>query len=183
MSLQDAVVTAEQLPPLDREPWSAISPSYRAVLRWTVLLYCLFPLIGLGLVITFNLEHLQTPAKIAAAVLIVFALFLLGVWVPRRVHHTQYLLRELDIHKRTGFWWHKTVSAGTNRIQHIEVTQGPIERLYRLSKLVLYTAGGYQSDIKIPGLPTDEAHRLKQYLTERIATEELADAETDHGQH
>ncbi|WP_020209348.1 PH domain-containing protein [Gilvimarinus chinensis] len=180
MSLQDAVVTAEQLPPLDREPWSAISPSYRAVLRWTVLLYCVIPLVGLGLVIAFDLEHLRTPAKMLAAAIVVLALFLLAVWVPRRVHHTQYLLRELDVHKRTGFWWHKTVSAGTNRVQHIEVTQGPIERLYGLSKLVLYTAGGYQSDIKIPGLPTDEAHRLKQYLTERIVSEEL---ETEHAAH
>lgn len=35
--------------------------------------------------------------------------------------------------------------------------------------------GGGQSDIKIPGLPAATAHRLKNYLTEKITAEEIAD--------
>lgn len=180
MSLEDSVITAAQLPPLDNEPWTPIERAYRSVLRWMVFIWCAIPLIGLGVVIWFNPDHLRFPAQIAAGVVVALALFLMGVWVPRRVAHTQYILREQDVHKRTGFWWHKTTSAGHNRIQHIEVIQGPIERLYGLSQLALYTAGGFQSDVRIPGLKTDEAHRLKQYLTQRIVSEEPV--ESDHGE-
>ncbi|MDO3382184.1 PH domain-containing protein [Gilvimarinus algae] len=175
MQIQDAVVEAAQLPPLLSEPWRPIDPSYQSVLRIVVCLVALLPLAACVAVVLFELEGLVLPAKLLAALILLLVVFLLLVWVPRRVAHTQYLLRELDVHKSTGYWWHATVSAGHNRIQHIEVTQGPLERVYGLSKLVLYTAGGGQSDIKIPGLPSETAKRLKNYLTDRITSEAATD--------
>lgn len=169
--MDDAPVATEQLPPLLDQPWRPIDPSYRSVLRISTLLSGLLPLAGAGALLLLGPEHLQLPLKILLACIGITLLVLLFIWIPRRVKHTEYLLRELDVHKRTGCWWHATTSAGNNRIQHIEVTQGPLERLYGLSKLVLYTAGGGQSDIRIPGLPTATAHRLKNYLTDKIVAE------------
>ncbi|MDO3386350.1 PH domain-containing protein [Gilvimarinus sp. SDUM040013] len=174
--MDDAPITTEQLPPLQSEPWLPIDPSYKSVLRITVTLNLLIPIVGCIVVLLLNIEPLLLIVKIVLALCVSLVLVLCGIWIPRRVKRTEYLLRELDVHKRTGYWWHATSSAGNNRIQHIEVTQGPLERLYGLSKLVLYTAGGGQSDIKIPGLPSETAHRLKNYLTERITAEESIDA-------
>jgi len=85
-------------------------------------------------------------------------------WVPKRARNTRYLLRELDVHVQRGLWWRKTTSVGINRVQHLELTQGPLERMLGLSRLILYTAGGIQSDLVIPGLATKTAAQLKIQL-------------------
>ena len=44
------------------------------------------------------------------------------------------------------------------------MSQGPIERLFGLSNLHVFTAGGSSSDISIPGLTQVEANRIKEYI-------------------
>lgn len=176
MAQLDSVVTDDILPPLLDEPWRPIDPRYCWVLRIVVFIYLLVICLA-GAIFAWLADPIVWPAigYILGGVCLLGS-FLLLVWAPRRVRHTQYLLREKDVHVRVGFWWHSTTSASNNRVQHTEVTQGPIERWFGLSKLVVYTAGGGQSDVKIPGLPTDTAHRLKNYLTQQVVAEELLDA-------
>lgn len=175
--LEDLSLDSRQLPPIEPEPWEPIDPRYRTVLRLRLVLIGL--LVSIGPWIPVFLSTPITPfswAPSSAGALIV--LFLIIVWVPRKVRRTQYLLRERDVHLRTGWWWSRSVSVAINRIQHVEITQGPFERLNGLSQLVIYTAGGHQSDVKIPGLDTDLAQRLKTHLTRR-ATEETGGALTE----
>jgi len=62
------------------------------------------------------------------------------------------------------------------RVQHIDTTRGPLERLLGLSTLVVYTAGSRGADVTIPGLTPDRASTLQGRL-ERLAIEsEEADA-------
>jgi membrane protein YdbS with pleckstrin-like domain len=56
------------------------------------------------------------------------------------------------------------------RVQHIDTTRGPVERLLGLSTLVVYTAGTRGADVTIPGLTPDRASTLQQRL-ERLAIE------------
>lgn len=173
--LDDLPVQPDTLPPLDDQPWQPISPRYRAVLRCRLLAAG----VPLALAPWFSVLILKHPVALwsSAASLLVLTVFalLLFVWVPRKVRRTNYLLRQLDLHLRTGYMWHRAVSVAINRIQHTEITQGPLERLCGLSTLAVYTAGGHQSDLKIPGLEQDTALRLKTYLTERIIEEEPED--------
>lgn len=171
-TLDDPPLTTDTLPPLDDQPWEAISPRYKTVLRLRLLM------VGLVLALApwIPVVIVGHPASVwhillSGTVLLVLAL-LVFVWVPRKVRRTQYLLRRLDVNVRSGYWWYATQSAAINRIQHLEITQGPLERLCGLSLLILYTAGGQQSDLKIPGLEHELAHRIKAHLTERITEEE-----------
>jgi hypothetical protein len=50
-------------------------------------------------------------------------------------------------------------------MQFVEVTAGPIERLFGLSTVKLHTAAA-ASDGRIPGLEQGEAARLRDRLTE-----------------
>jgi membrane protein YdbS with pleckstrin-like domain len=50
-------------------------------------------------------------------------------------------------------------------MQFVEVTAGPIERLFHLSTVKLHTAAA-ASDARIPGLEVAEAARLRDRLTE-----------------
>lgn len=156
-------------PPLEPEDWQPVCPHYATVLRLRLLPFAAVVLIAPHLIPDLELgQGLWWFSGIAA---LAFAL-LIFVWVPRRVRFTRYLRRELDMNMQTGYWWRNTTSVAINRIQHLEITQGPLERMLGLNKLVIYTAGGGQSDLKLPGLEADIASQLKAQLLNQIAQED-----------
>ena len=84
----------------------------------------------------------------------------------------KYALRERDILYMTGLLWRSNTVIPFNRIQHAEVTQGPIERMFDLSVLRIFTAGGSSSDMSIPGLRPKAANDIKEYILGKTATDE-----------
>jgi len=84
----------------------------------------------------------------------------------------QYALRERDIIYKSGVLWRSNVVIPFNRIQHAEVSQGPLDRLFNLSRLKVYTAGGSSSDLAIPGLLPLEAERIKYFILNRTVSDE-----------
>ena len=87
-------------------------------------------------------------------------------------HRKKYALRERDIMYRTGLLWRSSTVIPFNRIQHAEVNQGPMERMFNLSMLRVFTAGGSSSDMAIPGIRPSEAHRIKEYILKKAAIDE-----------
>lgn len=173
MEVQDTATAVPVVDSLEDETWRPVSPRYATELRINILIYSVLFVAFPWLVFLFEKNlPLNFIIVVNIAALTVFA-FLAFVWVPKRVRFTQYLPRELDMNMRKGCWWQTTTSLGINRIQHMEVTQGPIERWLGLSKLALYTAGGHQSDLKVPGLETAEAKKLKTRLLKQVAREEV----------
>lgn len=83
-----------------------------------------------------------------------------------------YALRERDIIFKKGWIWRSTTIVPFNRIQHTEIDQGPIERMFGLSKLKIFTAGGASSDLKIPGLLPETANKLKDYIQLKVGKDE-----------
>lgn len=63
-----------------------------------------------------------------------------------------YVLRELDITYRHGWIFHHETTIPFNRIQHTEIKDGPIDRIFNLCALEVYTAGGSSSDLNLSGL-------------------------------
>jgi len=82
-----------------------------------------------------------------------------------------YSLRDRDISYFSGLFFKKLVIQPASRIQHIEVSQGPIERLAKLGNLQVYSAGSGMQTFAIPGLPIDLAHQLRQHLTTSLTAE------------
>jgi len=83
-----------------------------------------------------------------------------------------YAIRARDIIFKKGVFWKSTTSVPFSRIQHCEVKEGPIDRLFDLASLHLYTAGGSSSDLKIPGLKPEKANAIKQFVLKKIKSEE-----------
>lgn len=75
-----------------------------------------------------------------------------------------YALREHDIHYRSGLFFRKHVSQPLLRVQHIEIKRGPLERKAGLATLQVYSAGGAMQTFFIPGLPYENAIRLRSYI-------------------
>lgn len=76
----------------------------------------------------------------------------------------QYALRQRDIIYTKGLLWRVRTAIPFNRIQHAELKQGPLERIYGLHSLKVYTAGGQSSDLVIPGLKEQTALSIKDYI-------------------
>ncbi len=89
-----------------------------------------------------------------------------------------YALRENDIIYKSGVLTQTFTTIPFNRVQHCEISQGPIDRLFNLNSLLIYTAGGQGSDIKIVGLEPLEASQLKEY----IVSSTLSSSELQHGE-
>ena len=57
-------------------------------------------------------------------------------------------------------------------MQHCEITEGPIQKMFELASIKIFTAGGSSSDLAIPGLHREEAYKLKEFITRNIASDE-----------
>ncbi len=81
-----------------------------------------------------------------------------------------FALREKDVSYKSGLIWFRITSVPFNRIQHCEINQGPLGRLFNLASVRIYTAGGSSSDLSISGLNRDRALKLRDYIT-RLSAE------------
>ena len=85
-------------------------------------------------------------------------------------HNMGYAVREKDILFKSGVIFKNTIVIPFNRVQHSEITQGPIDRWYGLYELNIYTAGGSGSDLNIPGLRQDNALKIKDFFNQNVMT-------------
>jgi len=98
----------------------------------------------------------------ASAVVAVAAGFVL--WVERRRYLAwAYREREEDLIVSRGVLVRRVSVVPYGRMQFVEVTAGPFERVFRLATVQLHTAAA-ASDARIPGLERDEAARLRDRL-------------------
>lgn len=97
---------------------------------------------------------------ILAVVCVVYFLLLIIEFSKRR-----YALREKDISYGSGIIIEKLTTVPFARVQHIEVDQKPISRLFKLASIQIFTAGESNDDLKINGIPKKEALKIKEYIT------------------
>ncbi len=100
------------------------------------------------------------------SVVVVAAVGALMAWfVHRRVRAWRYQERHEDLLVARGVMFQRLSVVPYGRMQFVEVTAGPVERLFELSTVKLHTAAA-ASDARIPGLSREEAARLRDRLTE-----------------
>ncbi|MEO8221516.1 MAG: PH domain-containing protein [Specibacter sp.] len=100
------------------------------------------------------------PAVVVAS--IVWEMFL----IPRQVRAIGYAERNEDLLIRSGIMFHRVMVVPYGRMQYVDVTMGPLERLLGLSTIHLHTASPGTNAL-INGLPADEAARLREQLSAR----------------
>lgn len=83
-----------------------------------------------------------------------------------------FALREKDIIYRSGYLFQKTIVIPFNRMQHSSIQQSFLDKIFGISSLKIYTAGGSGSDMNIPGLLPDEAKKLNDGLALKVSENE-----------
>ena len=86
------------------------------------------------------------------------------VWPARDFAHTRYRLDADGLRIARGVYWRSITHVPRSRVQHTDVSQGPLERRYGLGTLIVYTAGTDHAKVSLPGLAWDTALALRDEL-------------------
>ena len=93
-------------------------------------------------------------------------------WFPRRRWRAWgYREGEDELHVRHGHLVRARTVVPFGRVQHIDISQGPVERRFGLATLILHTAGTRGASVPLPGLPYGEAERLRDRIRVKIRQE------------
>ena len=89
---------------------------------------------------------------------------LAALWFARnRFRSWVYQERDEDLIVERGVLIHRLSVVPYGRMQFVDVSAGPVDRVFRLATVKLHTAAA-ASDARIPGLERDEAARLRDRL-------------------
>lgn len=156
-------------PPGDDPGWQPLPPRARPLFMLSGAIGSGLPgLVALG-VGGFVLLRLDNTALLAAAVAAWLALVGFGTWMGlRRYRFTHWLLDADGFALRRGRMWRSETRVPASRVQHLDIRRGPLERRFRLSTLLIHTAGTRQHAVAVPGLDADDAERLRDHLARRV---------------
>jgi membrane protein YdbS with pleckstrin-like domain len=142
--------------------WRRVSPRYAWAELWTTAIWGLVLAAALGVVLWFvvRLEPWQV-ALWAGGLLVV--MLLSGVLGFLRVRTIGFAMRDDDLLVRRGMLFRRFVSVPYGRMQVVDITQGPVERMLDLKTLKFVTAAA-TSAVTIPGLPGTDAEVLRDEL-------------------
>ena len=88
------------------------------------------------------------------------------VWPRVRHEHMGYRVDETGFTIRRGVLWWSVTSIPSARIQHIDVSQGPLERRFDIASLTVHTAGTQDASVALGGLPHRVALEIRDFLVD-----------------
>lgn len=83
-----------------------------------------------------------------------------------RHRHLRWRLNTDSLGLRRGRLWRTELLVPVNRVQHLDLRRGPLDRRFGLASLVVHTAGSRHTAIALNGLALDDAQRLRDALAQ-----------------
>jgi membrane protein YdbS with pleckstrin-like domain len=157
-----------QLPDISKITFKRIHKDYLKVLILTIL--AIFSVLFLAL---FLLEkNVEEIASIPYIMYVYFLLLLLFVVLISAFivgfFRRKYALREKDLTYKSGVFIKTITTVPFSRIQHVEISEAPISRLFKLASLNVFTAGDSSNDLVIKGIKKEEALKIKEFINQQI---------------
>lgn len=169
MEFANDPIPVDRMPRLRDDAFVAVDPRYlRGRLTAIGGAAIVAVVIGAVVIVATPIEPFVAIASVIAALVVLALSAGLAVVEVRRL---AYQLRDHDVSLRSGVITHRTETVPFSRVQHVNLTRGPVERSLGLATLEVTSAG---PNISIPGLAVIEAERVKQLVAER------ADIEADN---
>ena len=135
----------------------AVVESIGTVIGWLI--------VGVGLTVAlYFLNDGEMPLWAWLPLVAALVLAVVGVvWSFLRTRTIGYLERSDDLLVRRGMLFRRFVAVPYGRMQIVDISQGPIERMFGLKTLKFVTAAA-SSAITIPGMPGSTAEELRDHL-------------------
>ena len=158
----------EQLPSIEELPFKGIQKAYLKVILTHVFLFFAVAFTGVFILITYKLqkEIPEYTSYLYLGVLCVFIIVLLILIVG--FSKRKYALREKDISYKSGIFFKKITTVPFSRIQHVEVDEDPVSRMFKLASISVFTAGDSSDDLEIKGIEKIEALQIKEFISQKI---------------
>ena len=152
----------ELFAPPEGAQWQRVSPRLGIVRRSLLLLVAV---VLAGLLVLVGVASPVSGWILGAGLLGVVLTFCWLWWlIGRGVRRWGYAECEEELYITRGALFRKLVVVPYGRMQYVDVNAGPIEQLNGIAKVELHTASPGTSAV-IPGLPAQEATRLRDRLT------------------
>ncbi len=169
LEFQNEPIDITSLPAIDHNAFHQIEKRHlsKSLTSWG-LRFMFFIGIFIGVYLAAKNEIPTYIYIIIASVLLLINL--ISLFFTLKAHPVKsYQIREKDISYQKGYMFYKLTTIPYNRIQHVEIKQDFIDKMFKLAVIKVYTAGGVASDLAIPGLTLETATQLKEQLTKNIA--------------
>ena len=169
---QNIQVDIDSLPSQEIIQFQKMEKNYLTVRMIGLFIFWTMVLVAYFVVLTVADQEIPAivkqglPFVLSSLAVITFLLSFFGV------KRKEFAMRGRDIIYKKGLIWKSNTTVPFSRIQHCEVKQGPIERMFSLASLHIYTAGGSSSDLSIPGLQPSTAQSMKSYVLQKRKAEE-----------
>jgi membrane protein YdbS with pleckstrin-like domain len=142
---------------------SRVEPGYRHVLTIRALIFWL-PL-AIGAIIADQLLLRATPFHNVPSILVpLLGLLAVAVLPGRRYRRLGYALHPKLLQVVRGWLFHVDTMVPLVRVQHIDVTRGPLDKAFGTATLVVHTAGTHNSIVTLPGLAPDKAAAFRDEI-------------------
>ena len=164
MAFVNLQINLSELPIADELVMEPMAESYVREVK-TQLLIIFLPILIVS-VLPFLLT--QITLLLAVPVIVLLLATVIPMLVIRKAQVKGVSLREFDVAYRSGLFWRKTVIVAFNRVQHVEVSSGPLQRKFGLATVKFFTAGGSSVDLKVDGLSTERAEQIRTFIADKI---------------
>lgn len=133
---------------------------------WLIVLAMPLAVVGL-IAVLFTQGDASTLMRLAAGAIayLAFAVWCL-YWPGLRYRYASYRVGERGLWIRRGVVWRSEISLPKSRVQHTDVSQGPLQRRFDIATLVLHTAGTQYAAVSLSGLSHEAALAIRDYLIE-----------------
>jgi membrane protein YdbS with pleckstrin-like domain len=119
---------------------------------------------GLGYFLAQRFGVSDTVVRWGATVVAV----LLAVWAlvppPLAYQRWRFSVDSELLRMSSGIVFLEQKSIPVSRLQHVDLLRGPIERMFGLATLVIWTAGNEGAAFRVPGLGAERAARLRDAI-------------------
>lgn len=160
------------LPKAEEIFFQSIEKSYWKVLKWSwMITWSIILITGIMLfVFVPEMRTIQTGLLIS---LLLFSICIFSFFaIKKSFAQKAFALREKDLLYKSGWLIQNISIVPFNRIQHCSVSSGILERSQQLASLSVFTAGTAGSDLKIPGLQIEKANEVRDFILNKIKTDE-----------
>ena len=159
-----------QVPVGDLAQLQEVEPGYRHVLRLRLLLFWVPLCIGGAILDEALLGDSQFHGL--ASTLPPLVALIVVVMAPGRIYYRlRYGLTDRLLQVVRGWLFHTDTVVPFVRVQHLDVTRGPLDKMFGTATLIVHTAGTRNSIVTVPGLAPARAAEIRDVIREHIRTD------------
>ncbi len=156
--------------PTIEPPLLPVEPTYRHVLR--IQLAVLWLPLAIAAAVGDRALLGATPLDgVATVVAVALALLVIAIVPQRRYRRMRYRLTDHWLQSLHGWTFHTDTIVPFVRVQHLDVTRGPLDKMFGTASLIVHTAGTHNNIVTVAGLAPDRAAEIRDVIREHVRTD------------